>query len=400
MRTTLLTRQSSSSPPASFASADDTHPQKRYALKTLLRDLTTPLNKGCEAEQRRARMLAWTHLTLIVLISSALLLTIVANSANIVRRMEYALLIGAVMAILLTAFVANHRGRYPLAAALTVACVVLGPWGAIVLDGTILRGDFVPLVYIGLSVFVSALLLTTRVTLLLAVAQCAALALVPVINPSLTAIDWPSLISFVVFLSVLSVISNLLHHTDLEQIERQTRQLQESEAQLRQLSIRDSLTGLFNRRYMEETLTRELRRAREKRLPLSIIMIDLDFFKRFNDTYGHPAGDAMLSTMGKLLRTQIQGAEFVCRYGGEEFLVVLPETTSELAQIRAEALRQQAPATHVLYDGRIFEGVTLSLGVAVYPEDGITSAELLQAADSAMYRAKHAGRNRVALAGP
>jgi len=174
--------------------------------------------------------------------------------------------------------------------------------------------------------------------------------------------------------------------------------LLKSEALLREQSVRDHLTGLFNRRYMEETLERELLRASRKQLSLGIIMLDVDDFKRFNDTCGHAAGDAILRELGNLLLKQVRGEDIPCRYGGDEFLIVLPDASRAVTFERAELICEYAEQFHLQFEGQTLEAVTLSLGVAVFPENGSTSAAILKAADDALYRAKREGRGRVVVA--
>jgi len=175
--------------------------------------------------------------------------------------------------------------------------------------------------------------------------------------------------------------------------------LLKSQALLREQSVRDHLTGLFNRRYMEETLERELLRASRKHLSLGIIMLDVDEFKHFNDTYGHAAGDAILRELGNLLLKHVRREDIPCRYGGDEFIIVLPDASQVVTSERAEHICKNAKQSHVQFEGQILEAVTLSLGVAVFPKDGSTSAAVLKAADDALYRAKHDGRGRVVVAG-
>jgi len=174
--------------------------------------------------------------------------------------------------------------------------------------------------------------------------------------------------------------------------------LLKSEARLREQSVRDHLTGLFNRRYMEETLERELLRASRRQLPLGIMMLDADDFKRFNDTWGHAAGDAVLRELGKLLLGHVRGEDIPCRYGGDEFIIVLPDASRDMTRERAERLCEHARHLHIQLEGQTLETVTLSLGVAVFPEDGATSDALLRAADNALYRAKREGLGRVFMA--
>jgi diguanylate cyclase (GGDEF)-like protein len=166
---------------------------------------------------------------------------------------------------------------------------------------------------------------------------------------------------------------------------------------LRQQSIRDPLTGLFNRRYLEETLEREIRRASRASRPLALFMIDLDHFKRYNDTFGHEAGDTMLREVGTFLRSMIRADDVACRYGGEEFALVLPDTTRETALTRAEKIRAAARHLNVQHQGAVLGSITLSLGMAMYPRNAETPEELLRAADMALYDAKAAGRDRVVV---
>jgi diguanylate cyclase (GGDEF)-like protein/PAS domain S-box-containing protein len=167
---------------------------------------------------------------------------------------------------------------------------------------------------------------------------------------------------------------------------------------LRGQSIRDPLTGLFNRRFMEESLERELRRAVRGKLPVALLMLDIDHFKHFNDTFGHQAGDALLRALGNTLKETTRGQDVACRYGGEEFAFVLAGASLDAAQKRAELLREEVKQLNVRYGGQLLGTVTISIGVAVYPESGDNIEQLLKAADDALYRAKADGRDRVACA--
>ena len=166
---------------------------------------------------------------------------------------------------------------------------------------------------------------------------------------------------------------------------------------LRQQSVRDPLTGLFNRRFLEEVLDRELARLERKNLPLSLIMIDVDNFKSFNDTFGHEAGDAVLRDLGGVLQRHVRGSDIACRYGGEEFTIVLPEASVEIGRQRAEMLREAARELRLVHDGKSLGAITLSLGVACFPGHGRRREHLLQVADAALYEAKNGGRNRVVV---
>lgn len=168
---------------------------------------------------------------------------------------------------------------------------------------------------------------------------------------------------------------------------------------LRNQSIRDSLTGLFNRRYMEETLDRELRRAARGKYSVGVMMLDIDHFKNFNDTYGHSSGDILLAELGKFFNQNLRGGDIACRYGGEEFTIILPEATLEATRQKAQMLCDGFKKIHVQHDGQPLGTVTLSIGISAFPENGTAGDLLLRVADNALYRAKRSGRDRVVAVG-
>jgi diguanylate cyclase (GGDEF)-like protein/PAS domain S-box-containing protein len=165
---------------------------------------------------------------------------------------------------------------------------------------------------------------------------------------------------------------------------------------LRNQAIRDGLTGLFNRRYLEETLDRELSRSKRQGSPLAVIMLDLDHFKEYNDTYGHHAGDELLMALGELIQEQNRGEDIACRYGGEEFLLIMPGAPLEAALNRAEELNRSVKNLHTRNTS--LKPITISAGVAIFPDHGGAGMEVIQAADAALYRAKAEGRDRVLVA--
>jgi diguanylate cyclase (GGDEF)-like protein len=164
---------------------------------------------------------------------------------------------------------------------------------------------------------------------------------------------------------------------------------------LRRQSVLDPLTGLFNRRHFDAALKRELARARRKNVPVSLVLVDIDHFKRVNDDYGHAIGDAVLRTIAQQLRLGIREGDIACRYGGEEMVLLLPECTAADASKRAEAIRVALAAITPNPEGEGPESVTASFGVAAYPVHAQDAEALFWAADKALYRAKQYGRNRV-----
>ncbi len=167
---------------------------------------------------------------------------------------------------------------------------------------------------------------------------------------------------------------------------------------LRVQAVRDSLTGLYNRRYMEQALEREVLRAARNRRTVGVIMLDLDHFKRYNDTHGHEAGDNLLRVLGDFLLTHVRAEDIACRYGGEEFVVILPEASLAMCRSRAEQLWKGVQGLSVNVHGELLRGVTTSVGVAAFPAHGTTMSGLLRAADAAPYAAKRQGRDRVEIA--
>jgi len=167
---------------------------------------------------------------------------------------------------------------------------------------------------------------------------------------------------------------------------------------LRSQSIRDPLTGLFNRRYLEEMMERETRRAVRAECGLGVILFDLDHFKNFNDTYGHDAGDTVLRETASFLIKSVRAEDIVCRYGGEEFVIILPMADLKATAARAERIRTRLREMTVLHQGQSVGIITVSVGVAALPDHGTAPKALLETADAALYRAKREGRDRVVVA--
>ncbi|HXN49471.1 MAG TPA: GGDEF domain-containing protein, partial [Bryobacteraceae bacterium] len=169
---------------------------------------------------------------------------------------------------------------------------------------------------------------------------------------------------------------------------------------LRSQAVRDPLTGLYNRRYMQEFLERELHSARRKHRSLAVLMLDLDHFKRYNDNFGHAAGDKALAAVGEALMRSVRAEDVACRYGGEEFTLVLPECSLQQATLRAEQIRTRLKEYHPLNDGQPVDSLSVSIGVAAFDETTDRVDLLLNFADEALYEAKRAGRDRVVAARP
>jgi diguanylate cyclase (GGDEF)-like protein len=169
-------------------------------------------------------------------------------------------------------------------------------------------------------------------------------------------------------------------------------------SRLEHQSIRDGLTGLFNRHFLEIALDRELRRVIRKQKPIAVLMIDVDHFKKFNDTFGHEAGDQVLRKVAGTLQQAVRSEDLVCRYGGEEFVIILPEISLEGALEKADVLRRRIAEISLHSQGEGLREITISVGIAVYPQHAESPELLLRASDRALYEAKHQGRNCVIVA--
>ena len=181
-----------------------------------------------------------------------------------------------------------------------------------------------------------------------------------------------------------------------QRLKNQLHEVAEEKSALQELTMRDSLTGLYNRRFLDAALLRELARAEREGKPLAIIMMDLDYFKNVNDQFGHAAGDKVLMTLADLLKKGARESDLICRYGGEEFVAVMPYVSADQALERAESWRKKLEETLVVCgDFRIF--VTLSGGIAVFPDDGNNPGLLLTKADTMLYKSKGSGRNRISV---
>jgi diguanylate cyclase (GGDEF)-like protein len=170
-------------------------------------------------------------------------------------------------------------------------------------------------------------------------------------------------------------------------------------AALRVQAIRDPLTGLFNRNYLDETLRRELSRSARGRAPLCVAMLDIDGFKGFNDAYSHSAGDVLLKALGSFFLKTLRTSDVVCRYGGDEFILVLPDTTLLQVSERLDRMRGEAKTLECMHEGRILPSASISIGVAQWPDHGASPEDLIKAADFALYSAKHGGRDQLSAFG-
>jgi len=367
-------------------------------LNKLLRWLTHIPASLSPSIERRANLLSRLLFVMMVILVVTALVVFLANPAGSVRRLVYGSLLALFMVFIFGTFMLNRYGHYRLAAGITLIFAFFAPWLSAWLDPAIMKGDFVPLNYVLLPILLSSFLLRPLYTILISIIQFAALVFVALLTPIRETINWPSLIIFVFFASIFSIIQNIVRDRDQLQIDQQNTRLREVALLLREETIRDPLTTLFNRRYLTETFEREIRRAEREGLPVGLIMMDIDHFKEFNDTHGHPAGDVLLHEFGLLLKDHIREADIACRFGGEEFILLMPGAPLQITCLRAQQLIDKVRDMQIDYQGIRLGNVTISAGIANFPEHGRTGQEVLVEADAAMYRAKAAGRGQLMVA--
>jgi diguanylate cyclase (GGDEF)-like protein len=351
-----------------------------------------------ESERRQAELLAKILIFLLGFCVVILFIVLFLNPHNDPQYKTYVLQISGLVAFFAASYGLNYFGYYKPSAFLLVVSAALTPWISLTFDSSIFEGDFVPLTYLAFSVLMSSILLTTLITSILAVLQISGLVILYVIYPSILVHNWFSFLAFVILTSIFSILANNIIQNNFKKIDSLVHKLEKNEAHLLELSNRDYLTNLYNRRYLEDSLAREIHRSKRGRLPLGVIIIDIDDFKNINDTFGHSAGDLVLQEISKYLSNHVRKSDIVCRYGGDEFVLILTESSKEVIIERVENLHQGVLNLSVEHHQILIDSLTLSVGVADYPGSGSTVEQLLKAADTALYQAKRNGGNRVELA--
>ena len=334
----------------------------------------------------RRLILLMMQLALCALLFGILVLIVTVNTGQ--RLFTYAALVVSLSAVLLYALRLNLKGRYKLAAWITMIDMVLAPWISVIMDPEILRGDVIPLTYIVLSIQLCATFLNEWLTAAIALVQLISVSILLAVNPGFADLNWPSFCAYIICATAIGITTSFITRKHMEQIEAQNDALRASEERLRILSTRDPLTGQYNRRYMEETLEREISRVLRKGLPLGLMIADMNNFKEINDTQGHLAGDAVLCGIAEILSASARKSDVVCRFGGDEFVLIFPECTRETVEARRDEIIRALAAKPLTCMGKDLGCATMSFGIASLPEDGTTAEALFNAADTALYAAK------------
>jgi diguanylate cyclase (GGDEF)-like protein len=360
-------------------------------LKTFWKNAGESWSTAKSLVRRQERLLRWLlGFCLVFCAVMLVVLLIVKPHADLVLR-KYEVMICCLLVFLFIELLLSGKKTYLLSAWLFILVSGAVPWLCILIDPSILQGNVTPLTYVIFSVLLSSIFLPAFITSSLAYLQTAGLVWLFIKNPS-DATNWVSMLGFVLLTSLFGILASYIIQGDMEKITDQNRKLENSEQRLREQAIRDFLTHLFNRRYLEETLDREIQRARRKVSMVGLIIMDVDNLKSLNDTLGHSAGDTALRELGTYLAHQLRKYDIACRYGGDEFVLVLPDASRQSISRRAEQLRSG------LNTLKTPERISVSVGTAVFPENGQDRETLLRAADAALYRAKALGGNHVVAA--
>ena len=360
-------------------------------LAFLWRCLTNPTALQ-QSLYRQGKLLAWILLFVILFSITTLLIVLIFNPHCDPVCNQYGLLIGGLLVFLIFAYILNYAKHYLASAILLVCSTAIVPWASLSFDHSILQGDIIPLTYVTFSVLLSSIFLPIYITSTLVVLHLIGIILVLLISPIDASLNWFSFLAFVFVTSIFGLVANGIIQSDIKKITNQARQLALNEALLKEQVIRDDLTGLYNRRYLNEMFEREIQRTLRKQVPLCIVALDVDRFKHINDTLGHATGDSVLRELGNFLSKKVRQSDIACRYGGDEFILVLPETSRETTIERVEQLQKSIKG----FD--LQTTITISAGIASVPENGTDGETLLKSADSALYQAKREGYDRIVVA--
>lgn len=342
-----------------------------------------------EDQKTKTLILFVIQTVLTVLLTGTIVMVCMVNTGQ--ELIFYLLLVMGLVVLLFLAIWFNLKTDYHVSAWITIIITIIGPWVSIFMVG---QGDFVPIIYIALSIQLCSILLSEKGTLIVGLLQFVALIVFLLSSPALMRLNWLSIVAFVVFSSTVGIVSSFANRKKMEQIEKNRSRLEQSEAMLRMMAERDALTGLYNRRYMEETLSSEVDKALSKNESVSIIMADINDFKTINDTYGHASGDAVLRFVAEIFKTHTTSSDIACRYGGDEFVIILPNCPLQQAVDQVKSFCRILGSVPFRYEGRDIGHIYLSFGIAALPEHGRSGEQLLRMADKSMYADKNRRKDR------
>jgi diguanylate cyclase (GGDEF)-like protein len=360
-------------------------------LKLIMSYLANTMVANQKLAHRQAKLLSWILLFAIVFSVIILFVVLVFNPHHDPDINRYIIFISGLIIFFIFVYALNHRGYYHTSALLFVISAAIPPWASLLFDPSVFQGDFVPLIYVTVSALISSILLPIYITVALSILQFTGITLVLILSPASASFNWISFLAYVFLISVLSILANSIIQHDMKQLTNLASKLALQKMFLQDQATHDDLTNLFNRRYFVETLKHEVQRGISDKISLGIVIVDIDKFKRVNDTLGHVVGDVVIQGVGNFLASRVRESDVACRYGGDEFILILPNTSREATKERAEQLRIGIQKLNLPI------AITISLGIAIFPENGVNGETLLKSADSALYQAKQKGGNCVVM---
>ena len=301
---------------------------------------------------------------------------------------HYIVLVTVVFLLILIAILLYSQKKIVLSSYILVLSGAIGPWWSALVDPSILQGNLLPLVYIAIPILLSSFFLPTGIMISISVIQIIGLVLFALYFNFNLAGGISSLVFFLIFILTSSLTFNIRNKHNKRIISKQILDLENQ-------SMHDPLTGLYNRRFLGGFLEREFARLNRSGGNLSIIILDIDHFKQYNDTYGHACGDDVLVNISNLLNTNFRSSDIICRYGGDEFLIVLNDSTIDDALLKAQTLQKLVAEKTVICEVGSDVQATLSIGIAGFPTHGRTHSDVIRSADQALFLAKEKGKNRI-----
>lgn len=338
-----------------------------------------------------ATLLYYIHYIIVVFL--ALTLFMVFNVTQSKDQPAYIIItFTAVIGIAVATFL-NLTGRFSKSLTLTIVLMIVIPWASILYEYFKQSGDYMPMLYMIIPIQIIAVFIPLKPMFIIATVQTVILTALILLDTSRGQYNWASVICYLFLASMLGTIISYMLRKQYITIVRSRNSLLTSEQKMREISIRDPLTGLYNRRYMNETFDRL---AVERPALFSLLMVDIDHFKNINDTYGHTGGDEVIRKVADILVNATRQSDIVCRYGGDEFLMILLDCSPTVAMSKAQHIREEitnivveetalAPSVHI----------TASIGVTHCSQNCTNIDDILKSVDTALYMAKQQGRNQV-----
>lgn len=337
--------------------------------------------KDNEIKDIRSLLLKCLQPTILGLSLIVFILLLRTNLPGSYERRAYSLLIGTLVIIDAVAFYATMKQNYRLSSLLTVSLSLIGSWGAIIIDSRYGLTEYFPLIYVTVNVLLASVLLPLLITVAIATIQMVVLVFLVFQHPALLAYNWQSFLSYVLIGSSLCIVANYISSYQLKLF--------------KESSIRDHLTGLLNRRYFDVTLEDKIHRSHSKQYTYGVMLLDIDNFKTYNDRYSHAVGDIILQRVGSFLQDKLEMQSVVCRHGGDEFSIIIPNTNQMQLYNKAEKLRFEVkgvPISDICPNG---EKLSISIGLSIFPENGRTVEDVMDYADKNLMAAKESGKDRV-----